>query len=71
MSSDSCQLATVQEDFKEHEGINEQYKDQLIKVKVGLEFILYPIIKVTPVQLFEMANNDLQKYVNALDRYVG
>lgn len=70
LDSNKDQLKTLEDDLKEYKDINKRYRDQLIKVKVKIKFILRMVTRVTLVQLSDMANNDLEKYAKALDRYV-
>ena len=63
-------METLENDLAEFENVNRRYKDQLVKVKVWVETgrvrsrtnVLHP-------QMSDMANNDLEKYAKALDKY--
>lgn len=63
-------METLEYDLAEFENINRRYKDQLIKVKVcTCCFGQFWANDFLP-QMSDMANNDLEKYAKALDKYV-
>ena len=72
MSSLKDQVETLEHDLAEFENVNKRYKDQLIKVKVGTRELVHSISdqQFFSTQMSDMANNDLEKYAKALDKYV-
>lgn len=62
----------MQNDSKEFENITKKYREQLIKVKASVfisccsAFHSFDTVR----QMSDMANNDLEKYAKALDKYV-
>lgn len=72
VSSLKDQVRVLQNDSKEFENVTQKYREQLIKVKVTV-FSYYDLISFlscTFWQMSDMANNDLEKYAKALDKYV-
>jgi len=70
LSSLKDQVETLENDLAEFENVNRRYKDQLVKVKVGrpTESRRSWTNRAYP-QMSDMANNDLEKYAKALDKY--
>ena len=58
-------------DMKEFRHTNKKYTEQLVKVKARIILSVYAMEKLTfDAQMSDMANNDLEKYAKALDKYV-
>ena len=64
-------METLENDLTEFENVNRRYKDQLVKVKVGCSRVNPRKFWTNTVyrQMSDMANNDLEKYAKALDKY--
>ena len=71
LSSLKDQVATLENDLTEFENVNRRYKDQLVKVKVGRSGVNLCKFWTNTIcrQMSDMANNDLEKYAKALDKY--
>ena len=70
LSSLKVQLGDFEKDLSEFKNINKRYTDQLIKVKASTVLERAYQNMLTASQMSDMANNDLEKYAKALDRYV-
>ncbi|KAH7885017.1 ALG6, ALG8 glycosyltransferase family-domain-containing protein [Phlebopus sp. FC_14] len=69
ISSHNETLKQVEKDLREYKDINKRYTDQLVKVKVGFSEGVHAVFTY-PVQMSDMANNDLEKYAKALDNAI-
>ena len=69
MSSYKAQLDSLEKDLKGFGNIDKLYTDQLVHVKVQ-RHSTQDMYMLTVLQLSDMANNDLEKYAKALDRWV-
>jgi DNA repair protein RAD50 len=63
-------LKTSENDLREFKDVYKQYTDQLIRVKVFIHLSYTSLILTLGAQVSDMANNDLEKYAKALDKYV-
>ena len=70
MSSLKQQLRGQEKDLEEFKDINRRYRDQLIKVKVCSYHNGQICSSLMVYKMSDMANNDLEKYAKALDKYV-
>ena len=72
LSSLREQLKVLEKDLAEFKDVYKRYADQLVKVKVRYKSPKLPLTiykNFNILQLSDLANNDLEKYAKALDKY--